>query len=186
VVACGRQRGSGPGRLCASPPISWCRMSIVTGTGRVVGGRNTTPALSIGKFRGGRIRLNPPPSLRPAYLAPSRHLNGGGSYRRAGKALDWTHELRLWRRVARRHVELWSALRHLCRGMRARQSVPPFRRQPHRNCPAVFLLSVTGSMLAARLRRTCSLSTYHHGPSSGARRMCIIVWVLTRSRVWLR
>lgn len=52
-----------PSRLCASPPFP-SQMSIVTGTGQVEEGPSPQ-AVSIGRFRGGRIRLNPRSSRAP-------------------------------------------------------------------------------------------------------------------------
>lgn len=65
--------------------------------------------------------------------------------------------------------------------------------------PAVFFLSVrthaglsAGPAAAANIRLALPRELYHHGPLRGplrgARlmRMCTIVWVLSRSRIWLR
>lgn len=77
---------------------------------------------------------------------------------------------------------LWSALRYLCRGMRARDSVHRFveGRQAAMQTVLPFSVSQEVCSSAAGLLRLSTpvsypLSSYHHGPSSGARRMCIIV-----------
>lgn len=76
--------------------------------------------------------------------------------------------------MARRHVELWSALRYLCREMRARESVHRFAervgRQPNAERAAVSLLSVSFRADLLRLPIPVWHSPWapkHHGPPSG-------------------
>lgn len=172
-MRCGEQRIR-PSRLCASTPFPFqnfdyhCHRSSVQG--------NTT---SREHWQVPWRQNTPQPSFSPRTLLHPDTWNGGGSYRRAGKALDWTHGLRCGGGWPIAMWSLWSALRYLsaeeCGRGTACTVSPKGRQTATQTRPAVFLLSVrTHAGLSGVLRDLLRLpmSVLHslRAPTTTARR----------------
>lgn len=166
-----------PSRLCASPPFP-SQMSIVTGTGQVEEGPSPQ-AVSIGRFRGGRIRLNPRSPRAPHSIqTPGMEVDhtGGQVKPLSGRMSCVVEEggpLPCGVVVSPKTLLPRNAGEGRRLPFRGRVGRQPCRPRCRFSCQSIgTLVSYCG--LAAdllRLRRPVlhPLSSYHHGPSSGAR-----------------